>query len=149
MNKVFIEDEDLVKIADKVIEERKLDYLNCLNIRYVLVSPYISKSVVGKCIKPNHELKYFGGFDYLVEFSEDVWNGLTNELKEIVMYHELLHIHITINKKGEEIYKIIDHNVKDFSSIIKKYGIEWFDNLKTIACSVRDLDVGDIDKIKV
>ncbi len=71
--KEFIEDEELVEIANKVIKEFKLDNLNGVKIKYVLVSPNISKTVAGKCIKPNAELKYFGDFDYLIEFSNDLW----------------------------------------------------------------------------
>ncbi|MDD5651419.1 MAG: putative metallopeptidase [Candidatus Nanoarchaeia archaeon] len=149
ISKTFIEDDDLGSLAEKVIKERKMDWLANIKLKLVLVSPSISKTVVGKCIKPSHELKYFGKFDYLIEFSEDLWESLTSELKEIVMYHELLHVNITHDKKGNEKHSILDHNIKDFSEIIAVYGIEWFDKLKTIVSSVRNFDTKESGKVKV
>jgi predicted metallopeptidase len=149
ISKNFIEDDELEALANKVIKERKMDWLANIKLKFILVSPSISKTVVGKCIKPNSELKHFGKFDYLVEFSDDVWLKLTNELKEIVMYHELLHIKITTDKKGNEKHQILDHNIKDFSEIINAYGIDWVDKLKVMVSSIRDLNPKDSEKVKV
>lgn len=146
--KTFIEEVDLETLGNKVITDTKMD-LSGIKIKYILVHPYISKTCVARCIKPNHELKYFGNFDYLIEFSENVYSGLTDQLKEIVMYHELKHILVKTDNKGNEVFAIADHDVKDFACIIDKYGINWFHDLKAVVSSVNDFQNGESDRIKL
>ena len=145
--KEFIEDPSLITLANKVINTNKMDYLNQIRIRYVLVDQYISKTVVGKCVKASKELKHFAEMDYIIELSKDVWDKIDDETKEIVMYHELLHILLTVNKDGDLTTKIFDHDIKDFSSIIKKYGVDWFKEFKFAVASIRDLDSSDGIKV--
>lgn len=147
--KQFTEDEDLITLANKVIDKHKLDHLNGIKIKFVLVSPHISKTCAGKCIKPNAELKYFGDFDFLIEFSEDLWFGLNDDVKELLMLHELKHIHITTNKNGDVKYSVTDHDVKDFYSIIEKHGIDWLDKIRHTAASIYDFQDGQQDKMKL
>ncbi len=147
--KEFIEDEELVEIANEVIEEFKLDNLNGVKIKYVLVSPNISKTVAGKCIKPNAELKYFGNFDYLIEFSNDLWEGLNEDVKKVLMYHELLHILVVTDEEGNTKYKIVDHNVKDFYCIIEKFGIDWLNKIRSTMSAIHDLSDNQQDRIKI
>jgi len=146
--KEFIEDDELVVIANKVIDDHKLE-LNGVKIKYVLVVPNITKTVVGKCIRPNAELKYFGEFDYLVEFSDDIWQAMTPEDREILMLHELKHIFVTDDDEGKTHFKIMDHDVKDFMYIINKFGIDWHSRLRHTAASLHDFQHGEVDKIKL
>jgi len=148
MEKEFIFDTDLDIMVRKVIVDNKLD-LNGVKIKSVLVAPYISKTVAGKCIKPNSELKFFCESDYLLEFSNDLWEKLKEETKEILVLHELKHILVTTDAKGETKFKIADHDVKDFYSIISKHGISWLDEIKTVSASIYDLQNGKQDKIKI
>jgi hypothetical protein len=147
--KLFIEDDDLEKLGNDVIAENRMD-VGGATIKYLLVSPHISKTCIARCIKPSNELKHFGNFDYLIEFSEDVYEGMTEEIRKIVMFHELRHIFLKTNKKtGELEFTLADHDVKDFYAIIEKHGIDWFNSLKTITSSVHDFENGEQDKIKI
>jgi hypothetical protein len=147
--KTFIEDEDLEALGNSIITDNGIN-VGGATIKYLLVHPHISKTCVARCIKPSNELKHFGNFDYLIEFSDDIYQAMTDELKAIVMYHELKHILLKPNKKtGDLEFAIADHDVKDFASIINKHGIDWFTNLKTIASSVHDLENCEQDKLKI
>jgi hypothetical protein len=44
--------------------------------------------------------------------------GDVDEITRVTMHHELLHIDPTMEK-------IVDHNIKDFSSILDRYGVHW------------------------
>ena len=110
--KTFIEDDDLETLGNKVITDKKMD-LSGIKIKYILVHPYISKTCVARCIKPHNELKYFGNFDYLIEFSENVYSGLTDQLKEIVIWHELKDILIKTDKEGKEVFTIDSLNFSE------------------------------------
>lgn len=147
--KTFDEDEDLAALASKIIKDHKMDYLNGIKIRYLMVSPYISKTVAGKCIRPNDELKHYSECDYLIEMSSSIWDGLKDEVKEVLMLHELKHILITADKDGNVQYKIAPHDLNDFTSIVDKYGIDWINAIKLTAASVNDLTPEQQDNIKL
>ena len=147
MNKMFEEDPKLIELANEVILERKLDYLNPVSIRYVLVDPYISKTVVGKCVRANAELRHFGECDYLIEFSRNIWESIDDVTRKIVMYHELLHILIKTGAKGNTIFSILDHDVKDFRSILTHFGVDWFTEVKDIVTSTNELEGAEVDSV--
>lgn len=148
MEKEFIENEDLNILVKEVIVDNKLD-LTGIEIKSLLVSPYISKRTAARCVRPSNELKYFGEFDYLLEFSDKLWQGLSKEVKKILILHELKHILVITDKSGNTKFKISNHDVQDFYSIISKFGINWLTDLKTIASSVYDFQNGEEDKIKI
>ncbi len=147
--KEFIEDESLNELANKVIEEKNLDYLNGVRIKYLLVTPNISKTVVGRCIKSSSELKYFSETDYIIEFSNDIWEKVDEKTKELVMYHELLHILIVNKEDGETSFQLAKHDVQDFSQILKHYGIDWFKNFSTQVASIHDMTPTEQDNISI
>jgi len=148
MAKTFNEDEDLIVLANKVIAEHNLAYMNSVKCRYLLVEPNISKTTPGKCIKASNELKHFGQADYLIEFSQDIWESIDDPTREILMYHELQHILVKL-VKGKETFSILGHDINDFSTIVKKYGVDWFQQFKDIVAATYELEGSDKDKISI
>jgi len=131
--------EDMIKSLD----------IDIPRVEFIAVYPNISKSIAGKCIKSGRELKYFSDCDYIIEVSGEIWDTLNVETKRILILHELLHIKITYNKKNETVYGIRDHDIKDFSQIISKYGIDWFNTLKLSISSLYDFDPSKENSIKI
>ena len=81
----------------------KTDYpteIKAAKIELVLIYPEISKKIIARAVRSNRELKFFSGFDYLIEFSGDIWERLNDKTKEIVMLHELKHLY-PYEKKGQ------------------------------------------------
>jgi hypothetical protein len=139
---------DVRKVAEEVIKAEKLELP--AKIEYVLIYPYISKSVLGRCRRNGLELKFFSKVDYLIEMSGDVWDALDDKTKYVLTYHELLHVLPILNEKsGEWKMRLRKHDVMDFYRIIKKHGIDWFDNLRTVAGSVYDLSPEKQEKITI
>lgn len=137
--------EDVEKLANKVIADKNLD-ISPARIKYVLVYPHINKKTAGRCIMARPMVKLFGECDYIIQFSGDLWDKLDDDRKEILMYHELLHVLPVMNDRtGEWNFKLRDHDIEDFSIIIKKHGTSWIDEVKTIFSSVYDID--KLDKI--
>ena len=144
-NKEYVKSNDLEVLADKVMHNQGMG-LDDITIKYLLVYPTISKTVAGKCSKATDLLKIYGECDYVIQMSGDLWDKLDDNTKEILMWHELLHVHPVINQKNGGIdYKIRDHDVKDFYTIIQKHGIDWFGNLKTMFASVYDIEPEKLD----
>jgi hypothetical protein len=148
MAKTFTEDEDLVTLANKVIADHKMTYMDSVVARYLLVGPHISKTVHGRCIKANNELKHFGNFDYLIEFSQDIWVALDDQTRYILMYHELSHVLVTM-KKDKQVLSIAGHDLQDFQAIIKQYGVDWFQQFKDVVAATYDIQGADKDKITI
>src|SRR5271157_4156665 len=118
IKKEFKEEPELKVLAEKVIDEQKLDVFPA-KIIYLTVYPHVSKTTAGRCIRANNELKHFSKHDYIIEMSGDLWDALDESTQYILMHHELLHVLPTMNEKtGEWEYKIRDHDVQDFSKII-------------------------------
>jgi len=152
--KTYEECEDAKLVAHKILH----DPINFpvafkpednVKVCYLKVYPHITKHIIGRCIKASHTTKYFSDFDYVIEVSGDLWDKLNDMTKEVLMWHELNHIYVEYNKGGDRILKIRDHDVQDFSEIIKQYGIEWFDDLRTMSSSVYDLEPADHRRIRL
>jgi predicted metallopeptidase len=137
------------ELAEKVIEKEELN-MGGATIEYVLVYPSISKTVVGRCMRANRELNFFTKLNYIIELSGELWDSLSEEIKYIVLLHELLHVFPEADlKTGEIKYKLCDHDVKDFYRIIEKFGIHWFNDLKTQTVSIHDLNEKEEKRVKL
>jgi len=141
--------DELRKLAETVISEQGLD-INPAKVEYLLVYPNISKIVAGRCIKTNKELKFFSGNDYLIEMSGELWDSLDDSVRYVLMQHELMHILPVMNDKtGEWKFELRRHDIEDFSSIIKKHGIDWISKVKLSISSLYDLNPSQEDKIQI
>lgn len=141
MAKILTKNEEMEKFANEVIEAERLLVSYKPKIGYLTVHPMISKTVVARCIKANNELKFYSDFDYIIEFSEDLYDVLDERMKKLVLFHELLHICPVNNEKtGNYDFRLIDHDLKDFYQIVSKHGINWFGELKAQVASHRELD---------
>jgi len=150
--KTYIINPELQQFVDNYVKNKKpylINMINNITIQYVLIYPYISKNTVAKCIRSNDLIRLFGECEYVIEFSGELWDKLDEELKEIIVWHELLHILVTTDNNGDFQYKIKDHDVKDFYEIIQQYGVDWFSKLKTICSSVYDLTPEETDNISL
>ncbi len=122
--KTYAESEDVKRVAEVVIAKNSLNLQNA-RIRYVEVGPKISKGVAAVCKKASPYAEFFGDCDFTISVSQDVWKLLTEEVREILILHELQHVNSKITKSGVIKFSVRDHNVKDFKNIIDKHGIDW------------------------
>lgn len=148
-DKEIIEDETLKELMEEIITTEKMDHLVNIKILPVFVSPNISKTVLGKCIRCNKEMVFLGDYDYIIEISHDIWQVMTEELRRILLTHEILHIELKNSKSGDLKKCIRKHDVTEFETIIKKFGIDWLSPLKIVASSVYNFENGEQDNIKI
>ena len=142
--KTFEVSADLKKLGEQVINDQKIDVYPA-KLEFLLVYPNVTKSVAGRCIRTGKELKFFSGFDYLIEMSGELWDTLDDKTKAILMEHELKHVCPVMNEKsGEWEFKLRDHDVQDFSSIIKKYGVDWISTVKLSVASLYEIDEQEV-----
>jgi len=147
--KDFIISDELKELAEKVISEQNIDLMSA-KVEYILVYPNISKTVAGRCIKTNRELKFFSGKDYLIEISGELWDSIDDSVRYVLLQHELMHIMPIVNDTtGEMKYELRKHDIEDFSNIIKKHGIDWINKVKLSISSLYDLSPKQEDKIVI
>ena len=149
--KEFMEDPKLEELANAVIKENMMDWLNPIKIKFLFVVPEISRTVHGRCIRPSGELKHFGKFDVLIEFSHKIWQSISDDTRKLLMLHELLHITIQKAKKDGEEDKVVlaPHDVNDFYTIISKHGVEWFREYKDIVAATYEMQGAEKDRISL
>lgn len=82
------------------------------------------KTVFGQCEKVPDKYKWSVPCDFTITIFEPNVERLTEEQIRILIFHELLHVRITVDG-NEEKYGITPHDVEDFRTIIDKYGVDW------------------------
>jgi len=151
--KTYTQSDELNTIAERILNDDSFfvafSKQDNVKVCYLKVYPHVTKFVAGRCIRASHAVKYFSDYDYVIEVSGELWDSLNELTKDVLIWHELAHIHVEYNKKGERLLKLRDHDVQDFSEIIKRYGIDWFTDLRTFAASVYDLEPKDERKVKL
>lgn len=124
--------ENYRKIAEELIEqEPELAYIKNSQVQITYLESDSSKKssveklVLGECEKVAAKNKWAIPSDFTITLYANNLVGLTEEQIKIVMFHELLHIHIDAGPDGTETYSIQKHDLEDFKVIVDKFGLEW------------------------
>ena len=78
------------------------------------------RTVYADTIKVSDKLKAVAPFDFIITFYQPSTATLDEDKMRILMKHELKHIGVEDGK-----FRIVPHDVEDFSDIIKDYGMSW------------------------
>lgn len=82
-------------------------------------------NVLGQCERIQDKYKWAIPYDFTITIFEPNVERLSEEQLRIVLFHELLHVGIGRDLNGDEKYTVIPHDIEDFKTIIKRYGIDW------------------------
>ncbi len=147
--KQLMESPEVETIAKEIIERESLDF-GPAEIGYFLVYPNLSKYKAAKCVKANREVKYYSGNDYLIEISGELWDMLDQKTREMVVFHQLLHIKPVFKAKNEE-WKMQKRkpDFADFYEINDKYGNEWYKTVQATVSSLYDLEPAKESKVSL
>jgi predicted metallopeptidase len=148
-DKELIESPEMLEMAVKVIETHKIN-LGPAQVGYLLVYPNISKQRAAKCVKASREVKYYSGYDFLIEVSGELWDMLDNDTKKMLLYHELLHIDPVFKAKNQEWkMQLRRPDFSDYYEINDKFGNEWYKTIQATVSSLYDLDPRQEGKVSV
>lgn len=146
-DKQLMESEEIEAIAKKVIEENNMEF-GPAQIGYFLVYPNITKQRAAKCLKASREVKYYSGNDYLIEISGEMWDMLDSETKEMLLYHELLHLDPVFKAKNQEWkMNLKKPDFQDYYEINDKFGNEWYKTIQATVSSLYDMDPRQESKV--
>lgn len=147
--KQLMESPEMEAIAKAALEKFKIE-LGPAQVGYFLVYPNLSKQKAAKCIKATREVKYYSGNDYLIEVSGDVWDMLDSDTKEMLIYHELLHIEPVFKSKNNEWkMNLRKPDFSDYYLINDKFGNTWYKTIQATVSSLHDLSPGQENKVSV
>ncbi len=145
--KQLMESPEMETMAKDVIKKYNLEF-GPAEIGFFLVYPHISKQRAAKCMKATREVKYYSGNDYLIEVSGELWDMLDSKTKEMVIYHQLLHVDPTFKSKTQEWkMNLRKPDFSDFYAINDKFGNEWYKTIQATASSLYDLDPKQESKV--
>jgi predicted metallopeptidase len=146
-DKQLMESPEIETISKKIIKEYNLDF-GPAEIGFFLVYPNISKQRAAKCMKATREVKYYSGNDYLIEVSGELWDMLDAKTKEMMIYHQLLHLDPSFKSKTPEWkMNLRKPDFSDFYAINDKFGNEWYKTIQATASSLYDLDPRQESKV--
>ena len=146
-DKQLMESPEMETIAKKVIKDYSLEF-GPAEIGFFLVYPHISKQRAAKAMKATREVKYYSGNDYLVEVSGELWDMLDQKTREMMIYHQLLHLDPTFKSKTQEWkMNLRKPDFSDFYAINDKFGNEWYKTIQATASSLYDLDPRQESKV--
>lgn len=118
--------------AELIAEEEELADIKASHATIIYLSSEASPKKDGgervtkaQCEKVAEKYKWSIPADYTITVFEPNCEGMTREQMKILLFHELLHIEIGMNDKGEEVYKIKGHDLEDFKYLIDRFGTEW------------------------
>lgn len=138
--KQLMESPEVEEVAKTVIERENLEF-GPAEIGYFLVYPNLSKYKAAKVVKASREVRYYSGNHYLIEVSGDMWDMLDQKTREMVIFHQLLHVDPVFKAKNQEWkMKIRKPDFADFYEINDKYGNEWYKTVQATVSSLYDLD---------
>jgi len=147
--KQLMESPEMETTAKNVIKEYKLEF-GPAEVGFFLVYPHISKQRAAKCMKATREVKYYSGNDYLIEVSGELWDMLDSKTKEMMIYHQLLHLDPTFKSKTQEWkMNLRKPDFADFYAINDKFGNEWYKTIQATASSLYDLDPRQESKVSL
>jgi hypothetical protein len=122
MKVTFYESQELNQIGNKLVGELLKE--TPLKIKFLLISGRIRYA--GQVSKASPLLKFLTGYDLIVLINKDVWDSLSQNSKEALVFHELYHIQVSDGKVS-----LKKHDIEEFVKVIERYG-PWTDTLKTI-----------------
>lgn len=149
LSRELMESPEAEEIAKQVREKYSLD-VGPAQIGYFLVYPNLSKMKAATCMKASREVKYYSGNDYLIEISGELWDMLDQQTKEMVIYHQLLHIEPVFQAKNQQWKMTIRKpDFADYYEINDKFGNNWYKTVQATMSSLYDLDPKQEGKVSL
>lgn len=85
--------------------------------------------------------------DFTITINAEIWRDLTPAQRVALVDHELSHCGYEYDAKGRRKWTIEDHDVNEFSGVIRRHGL-WMEDVKAFAKAVREvqqqLDIDDL-----
>jgi len=126
--------DDVTTIARTILDDHHPDLAD-VEIAFLMRSPTAKRNgreVWGSASRANAKQRALSGknIEFVIEFSSDVWEGLSIFQKRALIDHELCHCVCSVDDEGEVTYSMRGHDLEEFDDIVQRHG-EWNETIKT------------------
>ena len=83
------------------------------------------RAVLGQCERVPDRWKWAVPADFAITVFEPNVAGMSEAQLRTLIYHELLHVGISTNRDGDEVYRCVPHDLEDFRVVVERYGLDW------------------------
>jgi len=81
--------------------------------------------VYGECERVADKNKWAIPADFTITLYGPNCKGMDDEHVRRVIFHELLHVGISEDKDGNEVYGVVPHDYEDFRECLDRWGMDW------------------------
>ena len=118
---LFEEAEELKPRLKAVLKECGKDLASIKTEDIALLWHNGTPRYAAKIGKPPKYYSALGMKPLILIIHRDVWNEFGQGKRNLLLFHELLHV-INNDEGG---YKLIKHDIEDFKMLLEKYGLAW------------------------
>ena len=83
------------------------------------------RTVFGECERVADKNRWAIPADFLIVVYEPNCAEMGDEQMRVLLLHELLHVGVDHDKDGNEVYRVVPHDLEDFMLIVDRYGTGW------------------------
>lgn len=123
--------EDYARIAQRLIDTddafAHIRESEAVIIYLASTKPKKSKGrlVFGECEKVADKNRWAIPADFTITLYDPNCCGMDEEHVARVLFHELLHVGISYDKDGNEVYSVVPHDFEDFRECVRRWGADW------------------------
>lgn len=138
----YMDAPELEQLAKVVMEEHaELAYLREWSVRVLWRRQGSGKEAMGRCKVLSGELRFFTGADWLIWAAADFCKLMSDRQIEALLFHELMHCEVKVNKAGQQRAATRGHDFEGFGLEVERYGA-WDTTLVRAKDSFRQLELG-------
>lgn len=95
------------------------------------------KTVLGKTKLASEDTRFIADYDFVIMINEEAWSKATHRQKMALLDHELTHCDYSEDAEGNRKWRVADHDVQEFVSIVGRHGL-WETDLQKLMVAARN-----------
>lgn len=129
----FAEAPEVMELAKKIIVEHHSHLIEARIVYLFRNGKWVKKgrAVLGQAKLAAEDARFIGQYDFIIIVNLNAWNNAGVTTREALVDHELTHCECEIDRAGNNRWKIADHDVHEFISIVRRHG-PWASDLQRL-----------------
>jgi len=113
------------KLAKAEVIPKWHPHLADANIGYVFRDQMKSRGreIWAKIRKASPIEKMLKGWHLVMIISEPVWEAKDKSMRKYILDHELCHVGVEWNTKGERVFRMKPHDIEEFVKVVERHGL--------------------------
>jgi hypothetical protein len=91
-------------------------------IVYLIMDGPETNSWIGRCYRTVGPFQNLTAYNFVIAVYRDWWDKATDQQKEALVFHELMHVGYKLSQKGETTWCLRDHFIEMFPQEVALFG---------------------------